>query len=274
MKQRAVFFISDRTGITAEMLGRSLLTQFEGIEFEKITLPYIDSQEKAEQAIQRIKHTADYYSSRPLVFSTIIDRRIRELIAQSECFLLDFFDSFIAPLENELQIPSTTVVGRAHGMGPGTSYKARIDAVNFSLNNDDGITTRNYPSADIILVGVSRSGKTPTCLYLALQFGLMAANYPLTEEDLDKLHLPSALQRYRDKLFGLTINPERLHEIRSERRSHSRYASLEQCRFEIRRVEGIYRQEKIPFIDTSNMSIEEIATTILHQAGLERRLNR
>jgi len=269
--KRTVFYLSDRTGITAEMLGHSLLTQFEGIEFQQITLPYIDSVDKAEEAAHRINQAADADGVRPLLFSTLVNVEVREIVNESKGMMLDFFDTFINPLEKELHIHSATVIGRSHGIGAYDSYKARIDAVNFALRNDDGATVRNYGSADIILLGVSRSGKTPTCLYLALQYGLLAANYPLDEDDMQTSYLPVTLEPFRDKLFGLSIDPLRLHQIRQERRSESRYASFQQCQFEVQKAEQIFRRENIPYVDTSSASIEEIATTILHRTGLKRR---
>ena len=269
--KRTVFYLSDRTGITAEMLGHSLLTQFDGIEFQQITLPYIDSVDKAEEAANRINLAADADGVRPLLFSTLVNVEVREIISNSKGMMLDFFDTFINPLEKELHIHSATVIGRSHGIGAYDSYKARIDAVNYALSNDDGATLRNYPSADIILLGVSRTGKTPTCLYLALQYGLLAANYPLDEDDMHTTILPVALEPYRKKLFGLTIDPLRLHQIRQERRSESRYASFEQCQYEVSKAQQIYVKSNIPFVDTSSASIEEIATTILHKTGLQRR---
>jgi regulator of PEP synthase PpsR (kinase-PPPase family) len=268
--KRTVFYLSDRTGITAEMLGHSLLTQFEGIDFQQVTLPYIDSADKAEEAVVRINSTAERDGERPLLFSTLVNMEVREIISQSNGMMLDFFDTFINPLEKELRTNATTVVGRSHGIGAYENYKARIDAVNFALRSDDGSDLRDYPVADIILIGVSRTGKTPTCIYLALQYGLFSANYPITEDDMSSSYLPVTLEPFREKLFGLSIDPMRLHQIRQERRSHSRYASLEQCEFEVQKVNEIYRREKIPFIDTSSASIEEIATTIIHKTGLNR----
>lgn len=269
--KRSVFYLSDRTGITAEMLGHSLLTQFEGIDFQQTTLPFIDNAEKAHAAVEAINQAYIDDGVKPLLFSTLINYEVREVIDKSNGMMLDFFEAFINPLEKELHTQSATVVGRSHGIGVYASYKARIDAVNFALSNDDGVTVRNYPLADIILLGVSRTGKTPTCLYLALQYGILAANYPLTEDDMNSSYLPDALEPYRNKLFGLTIDAVRLSQIRQERRSESRYSSSQQCEFEVRGVENIYRREKIPFIDTSSASIEEIATTIIHKTGLQRR---
>jgi len=270
--KRSVFFLSDRTGITAETLGHSLLTQFEGVTFQKTTLPFLDSTEKALQAVERINRAAEEEGSKPLLFSTLLNKEVRGIIDTSEGMLFDFFDAFINPLEKELGLRSAHAVGRSHGMGVYSDYKARIDAVNFALGNDDGNTLRDYPDAEVILIGVSRSGKTPTSLYLALQYGIRAAYYPITEDDLESPSLPKTLQPYRKRLFGLTIAPERLQQIRSERRPDSTYASIKQCRYDVRAAEAMYRAENIPFVDTSAVSIEEIATTLLQQTGLKRRL--
>lgn len=270
--KRAAFFLSDRTGITAEMMGQSLIAQFSSVEFDKTNLPYIDSVEKAEEAVKQINSAAVRYGNKPLLFSTLIDTEVRQIITQCEGELFDLFDTFTPLIEKELGMTSTMVVGQTHGMGVYSIYKSRLDALNYSLTNDDGATLRNYKDADIILIGVSRSGKTPTCLYLALQYGIFAANYPLVDDDLKSTHLPRTLEPYRDKLFGLTIAPERLQHIRQERRPDSHYADSQQCLNEIRAVEKIYRNEQIPFLDTSSVSIEEIATTILHKSQLKSKL--
>lgn len=270
--KRAAFFLSDRTGITAEMMGQSLIAQFSSIEFEKIHLPYIDSTHKAEEAVKKINATAERLGNKPLLFSTLIDKEVRQIIAQCKGELFDLFDAFTPLLEKELDMNSTRAAGQTHGMGVYSTYKSRIDALNFSLTNDDGATLRNFKDADIILIGASRSGKTPTCLYLALQFGIFAANYPLVDEDLNSNKLPKILEPYRNRLFGLTINPERLHQIRQERRPDSKYANYQQCLNEVNAIERMYRNEQIPFLDTSAVSIEEIATTILHASQLKSKL--
>ncbi len=229
--------------------------------------------EKAHKAVKEINAAARQDGVSPLLFSTLLNHEIRNIITNnSQGEIFDFFETFISPLETVLKTRSAHAIGRSHGMKGYDSYKTRIDAINFALKNDDGATTRHYPDADIILIGVSRSGKTPTCLYLALQYGILAANYPLTEEDLGQVRLPTALHAYQDKLFGLTIDANRLHQIRNERRKNSRYASQDQCTHEVQTVEAIYSREHIPSLDTSSVSIEEIATIILHQTGLERRL--
>jgi regulator of PEP synthase PpsR (kinase-PPPase family) len=270
--RRSAFFISDRTGITAEMLGHSLLTQFEQVEFSETTLPFIDSPEKAEAAVEEINAAGMRDGVRPLVFSTLVDPDISVVVASAHALVLDCFQIFIAPMEAELGMRSSHAVGRSHSVADSSGYFRRIDAVNYALSYDDGQSTKELENADVILVGVSRSGKTPTCLYLALQYGVRAANYPLIPEDFGAMKLPGALNRLRRKLFGLTILPDRLHQIRSERRPGSQYASLPNCVAEVREAEALMRNEAIPYLDTTSRSIEELASTIMHQASLQRHL--
>jgi regulator of PEP synthase PpsR (kinase-PPPase family) len=271
--RRTVFYISDGTAITAETLGQSVLTQFEHIHFDQITLPFIDTIEKAKNAVEKI-NAANLEGNRPIIFSTLIDPEIRHEIMSSNGIFLDFFHSFIKLLEDEFHVESSHTVGRYHGVVDNSAYQVRIDAVNYALVNDDGVTTKNYDRADVILLGVSRSGKTPTCLYLALQYGLYAANYPLTEDDLLSrfMRIPRFIEPFKKKLYGLTINPERLQAIRSERRPDSRYSSLKQCQLEIFRSESLFYSESIPVLNTTSMSIEEIAATIVHEKKLLRRV--
>lgn len=270
--QRPVFFISDRTGITAETLGHSLLTQFSGIDFLQRTVSFVDTEERARQAVAEIDRVAAHSSAPPLVFSTLIVDELRTIVAQSRGVFFDFFNEFIGPLEEEFHLQSTHTIGLSHGASDEGRYMVRMDAVNFALETDDGVSTHHYDHADLILSGVSRCGKTPTCLYMALQFGIFAANYPLTEDELEAPRLPEELLAHRGKVFGLTIDARRLAAIRGERRPDSRYASLHQCRHELRKVSNMFRMEGIPVYDTSTSSIEEIATTILQTAKIKRRL--
>jgi regulator of PEP synthase PpsR (kinase-PPPase family) len=269
--KRSAFFISDGTGITAETLGQSLLAQFENITFNKFTRPYIDSVEKARAMVQQINNAADKDDARPIIFDTIVNQEIREILATSNGFMIDIFSTFLAPLEQELSSHSSYSVGKSHSIGHNSNYMERIEAVNFALDNDDGARTQYYSKADIILVGVSRCGKTPTCLYMAMQFGIRAANYPLTEDDMERLQLPEALKAHRDKLFGLTIDPDRLTAIRHERKPNSRYASYAQCEFEVREVESLFRRENIAHINSTHFSVEEISAKVLVEKGMERR---
>lgn len=269
--RRTVFFVSDQTGVTAETLGRSLLTQFEAHEFDQVTLPFIDSVDKADEVVRRINAVGLEQGHRPIVFSTLVQDELRERFITVSGLFLDFFEAFLSPLERELQIKSSHTTGRAHGMKDAGAYDRRIDATHFALENDDGTRTGNYETADVILIGVSRTGKTPTCLYLALAYGVFAANYPLSEDELETGNLPKAIEPFRSKLYGLTISPDRLQQIRRERRPVGRYSSAEQVRFELRGAEGLFRRYQIPFVDTTSFSIEEIASTILSGTGIERR---
>jgi [pyruvate, water dikinase]-phosphate phosphotransferase / [pyruvate, water dikinase] kinase len=269
---RSVFFVSDHSGVTAETLGHSLLSQFERRPEHSVTLPFVASPEKAEEARRLIDAAALRDGARPIVFSTLVREVERAIVKQANGLFLDFFDAFLLPLEQELGQTGSHMLGRSHGMGDAASYMTRIEATNFALANDDGGQTRDYHRADVILVGLSRSGKTPTCLYLALQYGVYAANYPLTEEDLGGDDLPAAIRAYRAKLFGLTIAVERLREIRQVRKPDSRYSSRDQIRFEVEAVEGMYRQYGIPSLDTTHSSVEEIASRLLQITGVQRRI--
>jgi len=269
-QRRTVFFVSDGTGITAQMLGHSLLTQFEGVQFNQVTLPFIDSVDKAAQCLERIERESLVGIGTPIVFSTLVNNDLREVVRRANAVFLDFFETFIDPLEAGLGIKSSHTIGRSHSATDKQEYKQRMEAINFSMAHDDGASHRELAQADVILVGVSRSGKTPTSLYLALQFGVKAANYPLIPEDFERMQLPEALKGCRQKLFGLTITPERLREIRNERRPASSYAELANCRYEVERAEALMRREGISWINSTAKSIEEIATTILRELKLER----
>ena len=270
MHSRTVFFVSDGTGITAETFGNAILAQFELVP-RRVRLPFVDTVDKAHQAVRQINHTAELEGKKPVVFTTLVNMEVLKVI-QEGCkgMLLDLFGTFVHPLEEELGNKSHHRVGRFSDVSRSKEYTDRIEAINFSLAHDDGQSHRDLAGADVILVGVSRSGKTPTSLYLAMQHGLKAANYPLIPEDFDRRQLPPALMEFRKKIFGLTISPERLSEIRSERRPESRYASLQNCRHEVAEAEAMMRRAGIRWLSTTTKSIEEIATTILQELQPDR----
>jgi [pyruvate, water dikinase]-phosphate phosphotransferase / [pyruvate, water dikinase] kinase len=271
-QRRRVYFVSDRTGLTVEALGSSLITQFDSIDFLRLTMPFIDSVEKAREAVAQIDGSHRDTGKRPLVFSSIVKDDVRAEINKADGLVLDVFARFIIPLEQELGQKSMHAVGKSHSAGNAKDYNHRIEAINYTLSHDDGVTHRGLEEADLVLVGVSRSGKTPTSLYMAMQFGIKAANYPLIPEDLEANRLPPSLIPLKQKVWGLTIQPERLHQIRKERRPDSRYAALDNCRYEVAAAEKLMRQADIPFLDSTTKSIEEIATTMLHEAQLVRRV--
>ena len=270
MHTRTVFFISDGTGITAETFGNAILAQFE-MQPRHVRLPFIDSVDKAHQAVRQINHTAELEGRKPIVFTTLVNMDVLKVI-QDGCkgMLMDMFGTFVRPLEQELGIKSLHRVGRFADVALSKEYTDRIEAINFSLAHDDGQSNRDLAGADVILIGVSRSGKTPTNLYLAMQCGLKTANYPLIPEDFERRQLPPALVPFRSKIFGLTIQPERLSEIRNERRPNSRYADLANCRYEVSEAEAMMRRSGIRWLSTTTKSIEEIATTILQEVRPEK----
>lgn len=269
---RTVFFLSDGTGITAETLGNTLLTQFDDVEFKKTTLPFINTPEKASATVDLINQLASRQTVRPLVFSTTVNDEIRAILRGCNCLFLDLFDSFVHAIEGELKQKSTHAQGRAHGLADAQRYNLRIAAMNYAMEHDDGQSTRDLSRADLILIAPSRCGKTPTSLYLALQHGLFATNFPLTEDDLEQLRLPKSLEGLGGKCFGLTSEPERLSQIRTERRPGSKYASLAQCSYELRQAEQLYRRYDIPFISSASMSIEEMATMVMQEKNLRRQM--
>jgi [pyruvate, water dikinase]-phosphate phosphotransferase / [pyruvate, water dikinase] kinase len=270
MHTRTVFFVSDGTGITAETFGNAILAQFE-FKPRHVRLPFIDTVDKAHQVVRQVNHTAEAEGRRPVVFTTLVNVEVLQVIEEGcRAMVLDMFGTFVRPLEIELGMKSSHRVGRFSDVSKSKEYHDRIEAINFSLAHDDGQSNADLEQADVILVGVSRSGKTPTSLYLAMQHGLKAANYPLIPEDFDRRQLPPALGAFRKKIFGLTIQPERLSEIRNERRPNSRYASLENCRTEVAEAEAMMRREGIRWLSTTTKSIEEIATTILQEIRPER----
>ncbi|TLU66293.1 kinase/pyrophosphorylase [Thalassotalea litorea] len=265
---RAAFYISDGTAITSEVFGHALLSLFP-VEFEHFTIPFVESVEKAEQVKQQINQMYRKTGLKPFVFHTFVNPQTREIIDTCDAVIYNFLEHFISPVEQQLGIGAKPKAHRTHSIHE-NSYDYRIDAVNFALANDDGTRVTDYEHADIILVGVSRSGKTPSCLYLALQYGIKAANYPFTEDDIDELRLPDFLMKHKQKLFGLTIDADRLIDIRNGRMANSKYSSARQCRLEIREVEKLYKQEKIPFLNTTKFSVEEISAKILSTTGLQR----
>lgn len=268
---RTVFFVSDGTGITAETFGHSVLTQFD-LKFKQIRLPFIDTVDKAHDAVRKINDAFQREGNRPIVFSTLVKAELSAVVFKSQGLHMDLIQTFVAPLEQELGIKSTHTVGRSHNIADTEEYKNRIEAINFSLAHDDGQSDKNLTKADVILVGVSRSGKTPTTLYLAMQYGIKAANYPLIPEDFERGRLPSCLPEFKGKIFGLSIAPERLSEIRNERRPGSKYASLENCRYEVNEAEAMMRREGIRWLSSTAKSIEEISTTILQEIKVDVRV--
>lgn len=263
MPNRNVYFVSDGTAITAETFGKSILAQFPG-KPRLVRRPFIDSAEKALQVVAEINALGESDGRRPVVFATLVNNEVLDVV-KNHCkgLVLDMFNTFIEPLEAEFGVKSNHRVGRFSDVSRSQEYHDRIEAINFSLAHDDGQSSRNIEAADVILVGVSRCGKTPTSLYLAMQHGIKAANYPLIPEDFERGKLPSQLVAHKHRCFGLTIEPERLSQIRNERRPGSKYASLANCRYEVNEAEALMKREGISWLSSTHKSIEEISATVL-----------
>jgi len=268
--KRTVYFVSESTGITAEALGHSLISQFETVKFEQVYMPLINTTQRAVALTERMREAAERDGARPICFATIMNPEIRDILKSGNCFYMELLDCFIDPLAAELGVQPFRKAGLSHAITEPSSYTKRIAAINFAMNNDDGVHPENFRRADLVLIGVSRVGKTPTCLYLAMHFGLNAANYPLTEDDFERGDIPERVLDFKRKLFGLTIDPERLSQIRHERRPASKYASIENCRFEVKEAESMMRREGIAWLSSTHKSIEEIATTILRDIRPDR----
>lgn len=272
MVDRYVFTVSDRTGITAESLALSLLCHFPSLNFKTVALPFVDTPEKARDSVRKINEASEKLGVPSLIFATLADDEIRNIIASGSGVLFDLFDHFLAPLEKELDLESEHSIGSSHGVLNPNKYTARISALNFTMRTDDGMNADHYEHAELVVIGVSRTAKTPTSLYLALHYGVSTANFPLLEEDIERARLPDKILRHRKKLFGLTIDPALLQQVRQARYDKGRYAQLRQCEYEVGQAEALYRRERIPFVDTTAKSVEEIATTILHKFNLNRDL--
>ncbi len=261
--KRTAYFVSESTGITAETLGHSLLSQFDSVDFEQVYMPYINTVLRAQALTQRMHEAAERDGVRPIVFATMLDSEIRDVLRGGNCFYLELFDGFIDPLSQELGVAPSRKSGRSHAITKPSSYTKRIDAINFAMTNDDGVRPDSFIHADVLLLGVSRSGKTPTCLYLAMHYGLRSANYPLTEEDFERGDVAPQVWACRNKAFALTIDPQRLQRIREERRPGSAYASLDRCQEDTRRAGQMFKRLGVPVLNTTSQSIEEISSHIL-----------
>ena len=271
INSRPVFFVSNSTGITVETLGRSLLYQFSSVQFESHSLRFVDTIEKAKEAVAIINKLTNERGLRSIILTTLVKPELRAILATAEGVHLDIFDAFIAPIEQEVGCEAKLGLGRVHGIVDDEYYSERIEAVNYSLKTDDGIGANEYAQADVILTGASRTGKTPTSLYLAMHYGLKAANYPIVDKELESPFLPASLKGYKEKVFGLLVTPERLQNIRNKRRPDSQYSSLSQCQYEIRQTEALFHEENIPYFDVSSMSIEEISSNIINMLNISSR---
>lgn len=267
---RSVFYVSDSTAMTAKGLGKSLLSQFEKVSFVEYLRPYVDTEAKVSDLINELKHAQLVDNQNPIIFASMMDEELMRHLSSQVDGVIDIFQPFLASLEQIMSEKSSKAVGRAHNASDFESYKLRIEAIDFTLATDDGLKLSDYDQADLILLGVSRSGKTPTALYLSLNFGLKVANYPFTADDLPRFSLNKAHEKNRQKLVGLMISPERLTNIRQERRPQSQYADHLQISLELEALQNLFFREKIPYVDTTTRSVEEIAASIMSMFSIRK----
>lgn len=269
---RDVFYVSDGTAITSETLGHAVLGQF-AIETRQTTLPFVESVDRAINVQKQINRVYEETGIKPLVFYSVVIPEVKAIIEQSQANLYDVLNALVEPLKHDLDMEPSPKLQRSHSINKdAASYQDRIAAIEYTLAHDDGVSLNNLEQADIILLGVSRCGKTPTSLYLAMQFGIRAVNYPFIAEDMASLKLPQAIEPFRYKTYGLTIETGRLVAIRNGRYANSDYASQHQCESELNKVEAMFRREAIPYLNTTSLSVEEISTRLLDMSGLKRRM--
>jgi regulator of PEP synthase PpsR (kinase-PPPase family) len=265
-----VYFLSDSTGISAETMGNALLIQFPDVRFDRTLIPFISSVEEARRVVKILDEAMEGPVT-PLVFTTAAEDSVRLELAKTKAPAIDFFDMHMSRVEEVLGKQGIRQPARLHGVGDIKRYNNRMAAIEFTIEHDDGQSVRALEKADVILLAPSRCGKTPTSMYLALQHGLFVANYPLVDEDLERSALPAPVQGHHDRCFGITTTVERLSRVRNERRPDSTYASLAQCRWELRRAAEMYAQHRIPVIDSSSRSVEEMSTLIIQTLSTKGR---
>ncbi len=264
---RAAYFVSDSTGVTAETLGSALLVNFPGFRFRRHTIPFVDTAEGARAVVGDIDRDAAAGLA-PIVFTTVKQASLRDVLATSNAVMIDLLAGHLTELEEALGTTASEQLGQYHGVGDTERYFDRMRAIEFAIEHDDGQSSRAIDKADVVIIAPSRCGKTPTTMYLALQHGLLVANYPLTDDDFPAAGLPRAIAKYSRRCFGLTSTPLRLSQVRHERRPGSRYASLEQCTLELRRAESLYRRSGIPFLNSATKSVEEMSAVIMQTMKL------
>ena len=263
-----IYYVSDSTGILSTNLGQSLLCQFPEIHFHEEQFPFIRSVKEARATLKYILKNSGGRS--PIIFSTIMLPEVLKVFDTPEVELFDMYVAFLDRLERSLEVQPLRLPG-FYRHTDNVSISKRVEAIHYTLEHDDGTKIDELDDADVILVGVSRSGKTPASVYLATQMGLKAANFPLTIEFLTQYSLPEAIKRNIKRTVGLTTSPEMLRKVREKRYAASNYAKLVTCLEELDQAKNIFLKNKIPVVNTEGKSIEETATQIMQEIGLSRK---
>ncbi|VAW33202.1 Phosphoenolpyruvate synthase regulatory protein [hydrothermal vent metagenome] len=267
-KSKDIYYISDSTGILAINLGQALICQFPEVNFHEEKFPFINTRAAARSTLNYILKQSG--GRQPLIFSTLVDPKIRKIFDHPQVELFDICGGFLNRLEDCLETKAMMMPGFARQVD-NVSMARRAEAINYCLSHDDGTKLDEYDEAEVILLGVSRAGKTPVSVYLSTQMGLKSANYPLTSSDLDSYSLPDAIRRNRKQAVGLTTSPELLQSMRQKRYPDSKYASRAVCRQELQQAQQIFMKYNLPTINTADKSIEELAAQISQEIGLYRK---
>ena len=263
-----VYYVSGSTAILAEDMGKALLAQFHGIRFREEKIPFIHTPDDAKKALAHILRQSD--GTQPLLFCTIMDQATRDVFNCPQVQFFDIFLNTLEALEKALESKALREPGYSRHFTISKMDK-RVDAIHFSLEHDDGTRTAEYDEAEIILIGVSRSGKTPVSIYLATHMELKAANFPLTSDHLEHYELPKDIVRNRKRVVGLTSSPQYLHNIREKRYAGSSYASLANCTRELQQAKQLFMRHNIKILNVEGRSIEEIAVQAIQAIGLAKK---
>lgn len=271
MKRFHLHMVSDSTGETVGSVARAALAQFDDVVSEEHVWPLIRSKNQLEKMIQTLD------AAPGVVMFTLVDAEMREMLRKAcsdrglPC--IPVLSHVVRELSNYLEVEAAGSPGTQYELGE--QYFSRIDAINFALEHDDGQATWNLEQADIVLVGVSRTSKSPTCVYLAHR-GFKAANVPY----VPGCPLPDILMSLTQPLVvGLTISGDRLIDIRTSRLQSlkqsldSDYVAVDHVQAEIEEAKRLFRKQGWPVIDVSRRSVEETAAHIIQyrQRQLEKR---
>ncbi len=273
MKEFHLHLVSDSTGETVSSVARASVAQFDDIEANEHIWSLVRTKGQLDKVLAGIE------AHPGVVMYTLVDKNLRDIL-KAECLkrslpCIPVLAQIIAELSTYLGIESSLLPGRQHELDE--KYFSRVEAINFTLAHDDGQATWDLQDADIILVGVSRTSKSPTCVYLAHR-GFKAANIPFVETSL----LPPELETLKKPLIvGLTISADRLIQIRKTRlqslkqEEDTNYVDIEKVEEEILQSRRLYQKNKWPIIDVTRRSVEETAANIIQyfHERMEKQLN-
>ena len=263
-----IHVISDSMGNTAKTIARSAASHFGELDPNITVLPYVRSFDQIRSFLEEEQrlHRQMYNDDRIIVYYTLVIQELRDAL---ESYLADHPNIYAVDVLSDSIAVIEQVSGKTHNPAPGEQHKIndqyfqRIEAIEFTVSHDDGLLTQDLPEADIVILGVSRTSKTPTSIYLGQQ-GYKVANVPLVEG----LELPKEVYEVdRERLFGLITDPSVLVGVRKTRMGgqlgQSRYADIDAVMLELDRARTIMRGLGCVIINTKDRAIEETAQEIL-----------